>query len=138
MDKFSPDPSSGRSSTVSSRFLQQSTFHSVLQIPPTDELLPYPPDFSNNELLQSSIELLQMLSGLHYQSIFYNDRLLSESLPNFLLSRSTLLRASSGLRQCLGFSSSRTSTKTNLHPSFYNKRSPSGLPRQPVSIRTLQ
>ena len=84
----------------------------------------YPPNFSNNELLQSSIRLLQMLSGLHYQSIFYSDRLLSESLSDFLLSRSTLLRASFRLRQCPDFSSSRTSTVTRLHLSFYSGRPP--------------
>ena len=65
-----------------------------------------------------------MLSGLHYQPIFYSDRLLSESLPDFLLSRSTLLRASFRLRHCPGFSSSRTSTVTRLHPSFYSGRPP--------------
>ena len=65
-----------------------------------------------------------MLSGLHYQSIFYSDRLLSESLPDFFLSRSTLLRASSRLHQYPGFSSSKTSTVTKLHPSFYSGRQP--------------
>ena len=104
---------------------QQSTFHSVLQIPPMDELLSCHPDFSNNELLHSSTELLQMLSGLHYRPIFYSDRLLSESLSDFLSSRSTILRASSGLRQCQSFSNSRTSTVVRLRASSCDGRPPS-------------
>ena len=102
-----------------------------------DELLSCHQDFSNNELLHSSIGLLQMLSGLHYQSIFYSDRLLSESLSDFLLSRSTSLRASFELHQCPSFSSSRTSTVTRLHPSFYDGRSPFGFHPSSYKSQTL-
>ena len=123
LPQYRPDSSSSRPSTVSSRFLQRTNSYRTLWTP----------------------LISQMLFGLHYQSIFYSDRLLSKSPLDFLLSRSTLLRTSFGLRQRPGFSSSRTSTvskfllrtsiASRLHPSFYDKQSPSGLLQQSISIR---
>ena len=93
LQQCQPDPSNGQ---ISSRPLQRSTFYSVLQIPPVDEL---PQCISDSSIGQPSIAP----SEFHYRSTFYR-------IPHAvgLLQWTVFRRASTSDKFQMNFSSDQT------------------------------